>query len=60
MASPYAYIEYFGVSTHAYGWLFALNNGGVIVMTLLNARLVVSARCGCWAWAISSGWWCCM
>jgi len=39
-ASPYVYIEYFGVSTHTYGWLFALNIGGVIVMTLLNARLV--------------------
>lgn len=39
-ASPYVYIEYFGVSPHGYGWLFALNIVGVIVVTLLNARLV--------------------
>ncbi|WP_350059725.1 Bcr/CflA family multidrug efflux MFS transporter [Pseudomonas asiatica] len=39
-ASPYLYIEYFGVSTHGYGVLFALNIGGVIAMTMLNARLV--------------------
>ncbi len=39
-ASPYVYIEYFGVSPHGYGWLFALNIAGVIVVTLLNARLV--------------------
>lgn len=39
-ASPYVYIEYFGVSTQAYGWLFALNIAGVIVLTTLNARLV--------------------
>ncbi|MFO3723363.1 Bcr/CflA family multidrug efflux MFS transporter [Pseudomonas sp. HLMP] len=39
-ASPYVYIEYFGVSTHLYGWLFALNIAGVIVVTTLNARLV--------------------
>lgn len=39
-ASPYVYIEYFGASTHLYGWLFALNIGGVIVMTIVNARLV--------------------
>lgn len=39
-ASPYVYIEYFGVTTHNYGVLFALNIGGVIVMTMLNARMV--------------------
>lgn len=39
-ASPYVYIGYFGVSPHGYGWLFALNIGGVIIMTVANARLV--------------------
>lgn len=39
-ASPYVYIEYFNVSPHGYGWLFALNIAGVIAVTLLNARLV--------------------
>lgn len=39
-ASPYVYIEYFGVSPQTYGWLFALNIGGVIVMTMVNARMV--------------------
>lgn len=39
-ASPYVYIEYFGVTPHVYGWLFALNIGGVIIMTMVNARMV--------------------
>lgn len=39
-ASPFVYVEYFGVSTLAYGWLFALNITGVILMTLINARFV--------------------
>lgn len=39
-ASPFVYIEYFGVSPQHYGGLFALNIAGVIVATLLNARLV--------------------
>lgn len=39
-ASPFVYVEYFGVSPHAYGWLFGLNIVGVIVMTLINARSV--------------------
>lgn len=39
-ASPSVYIEYFGVSPQGYGWLFALNIAGVILVTLLNARLV--------------------
>jgi len=39
-ASPFVYIQYFGVSPHHYGGLFALNIAGVIVATLLNARLV--------------------
>ncbi|MFN3770747.1 MAG: Bcr/CflA family multidrug efflux MFS transporter [Ectopseudomonas guguanensis] len=39
-ASPFVYIEYFGVSPQHYGGLFALNIAGVIVTTLLNARLV--------------------
>lgn len=39
-ASPFVYIQYFGVSPQHYGWLFSLNVGGIIVFTLLNARLV--------------------
>lgn len=39
-ASPFVYVEYFGVSPHIYGWLFGLNIAGVIVMTLINARWV--------------------
>ncbi|MEH6412539.1 Bcr/CflA family multidrug efflux MFS transporter [Pseudomonas sp. CGJS7] len=39
-ASPYVYIVYFDVSPRDYGLLFALNIAGVIVVTLLNARLV--------------------
>lgn len=43
-ASPFVYVEYFGVSPQAYAWLFGLNIAGVIVMTLINARWV--ARMG--------------
>lgn len=39
-ASPFVYMEYFGVSPHAYGWLFGLNIAGVIVMTLINVHFV--------------------
>lgn len=39
-ASPFVYVEYFGVSALAYGWLFALNITGVIIMTLINSRFV--------------------
>lgn len=39
-ASPFVYIQYFGISPQSYGWLFALNIAGVIVATSLNARLV--------------------
>ena len=39
-ASPFVYIDYFGVSPQHYAWLFSLNIGGIIVATLLNARLV--------------------
>lgn len=39
-ASPFVYMEYFGVSPRGYAWLFGLNIAGIIVMTLVNARLV--------------------
>jgi len=39
-ASPYVYIEYFQISPQGYGWLFGLNIFGVIIVTLINARLV--------------------
>jgi len=38
--SPFVYIKHFGISPHAYAWLFALNIAGVIVITSFNARLV--------------------
>lgn len=43
-ASPFVYIQYFGVSPQGYGALFALNIAGVMLVTMLNARLV--SRCG--------------
>lgn len=39
-ASPFVYMEYFGVSPRGYAWLFGLNIAGIIVMTLINARFV--------------------
>lgn len=39
-ASPFVYIDYFGLSPLAYGWLFGMNILGIIVATWLNARLV--------------------
>lgn len=39
-ASPFVYIEYFGVSAQHYAWLFALNIAGIMSMSFLNARLV--------------------
>lgn len=39
-ASPFVYIEYFGVSPQVYAWLFSLNIGGIILLVSLNARYV--------------------
>lgn len=39
-ASPFVYMEFFGVSPRGYAGLFGLNVVGIIVMTLINARLV--------------------
>jgi len=39
-ASPFVYMEVFGVSPRGYAWLFGLNVAGIILMTLINARLV--------------------
>ncbi|NLW03853.1 MAG: Bcr/CflA family multidrug efflux MFS transporter [Pseudomonadaceae bacterium] len=39
-ASPFVYIEYFGVSPQTYAWLFSLNIGGIILLVSLNARYV--------------------
>ena len=43
-ASPFVYIEYFGVLPRHYGYLFGLNIFGIIVAALLNARLVRRLR----------------
>lgn len=45
-ASPFVYIQYFGVSPQGYGWLFGLNIAGVIVVSLLNVRWVPTV--GAW------------
>ncbi|MGO3741621.1 Bcr/CflA family multidrug efflux MFS transporter [Kerstersia sp.] len=39
-ASPFVYIEYFGLSPRSYAWLFSLNIAGVMVMTYANTRLL--------------------
>ncbi|PVZ68209.1 Bcr/CflA family multidrug efflux MFS transporter [Pelagibaculum spongiae] len=39
-ASPFVYIEHFGVTESEYGLLFALNIGGMLLLTLLNGRLL--------------------
>lgn len=39
-ASPFVYIEYFGVSPQTYAWLFSLNIGGIILLVSLNALYV--------------------
>lgn len=39
-ASPFVYIEYFGVAPQHYAWLFSLNIGGIITLVSLNARHV--------------------
>ena len=56
-ASPFVYIEYFGVSPQGYAWLFGLNIAGIIVATTLNARLVTRltpARMLAWGTAIAA------
>lgn len=39
-ASPFVYIEYYGVQPQTYAWLFSMNIGGIIVLVSLNARYV--------------------
>lgn len=39
-ASPFVYIEYFGVTPQTYAWLFSLNIGGIILLVSLNAHYV--------------------
>ncbi|SFX18882.1 Bcr/CflA family multidrug efflux MFS transporter [Marinospirillum alkaliphilum] len=39
-ASPFVYIDYFGISPQTYAWLFSLNIGGIILLVSLNARYV--------------------
>lgn len=39
-ASPFVYIQYFGVSPQTYAWLFSLNIAGVILFVSINARYV--------------------
>lgn len=39
-ASPFIYIEHFGLSPRQYAWLFSLNILGVMLMTYTNTRLL--------------------
>ncbi|MBR9884304.1 MAG: Bcr/CflA family multidrug efflux MFS transporter [Oceanospirillales bacterium] len=39
-ASPFVYINYFGIEPTHYAWLFSLNIAGVILFVTLNARFV--------------------
>ncbi len=38
--SPFVYIDYFGVKPQHYGWLFALNIVGVMILSAINRKLV--------------------
>ncbi|MFS2225100.1 multidrug effflux MFS transporter [Pantoea sp. B65] len=38
--SPFVYITYFGIDPQHYGWLFAVNIVGLMVVSLINRRLV--------------------
>ncbi|MGQ7814066.1 multidrug effflux MFS transporter [Metapseudomonas furukawaii] len=39
-ASPFVYMTHFGVSPRGYAWLLGTNIFGIVLVTLLNARLV--------------------
>jgi DHA1 family bicyclomycin/chloramphenicol resistance-like MFS transporter len=43
-ASPFVYIQYFGISEQHYAWLFSLNISGIILLTLFNSKLVTRLR----------------
>lgn len=38
--SPFVYIDYYGIDTQHYGWLFAVNILGVMAMSVINRNLV--------------------
>jgi MFS transporter, DHA1 family, multidrug resistance protein len=40
-ASPFVYIDYFGIPPQYYGFLFGVNMLGMIASTLVNSRIVV-------------------
>jgi DHA1 family bicyclomycin/chloramphenicol resistance-like MFS transporter len=41
-ASPFVYIDYFGLSQSNYAWLFGLNIASIIVFVLINSKAVRS------------------
>lgn len=43
-ATPFIYIQHFGIAPQHYGYLFGLNIVGILCMALLNARLVRSGK----------------
>ena len=40
-ASPFVYIDYFGIDAQSYGYLFACNILGMMVVTWMNAKIVM-------------------
>ena len=40
-ASPFVYIDYFGINAQNYGYLFACNILGMMVVTWMNAKIVM-------------------
>lgn len=38
--SPFVYIKYFNIEPQSYGWLFALNIVGLVIVSLINRKLV--------------------
>ncbi|MBN5019676.1 MULTISPECIES: multidrug effflux MFS transporter [Stenotrophomonas] len=40
VGTPFAYIDFYGVSAQAYGWLFGINIVGMMAANMANARLL--------------------
>lgn len=59
VATPFVYIEYYGVSPQFYGWLFGLNIAGMMAANFINGRLLRRFgserlfRLGTWILALS-------
>lgn len=38
--SPFVYIDYYGIDSQHYGWLFAINIVGIMIISFINRQLV--------------------